>query len=115
MIRLYGLKTCDTCRKAQTALQAAGQTVSFIDVRESAAEELPLETWLAQFGADRLVNRRSTSWRNLDDDERARADHGDAAGLLGEHPTLIKRPVIDAGGQWHLGWSGQVRAALGLD
>ncbi len=112
-LTLYGLKTCDTCRKALKAVEAAGRSVTFVDVRSDADLGARLPGWLAAAGADALANTRSTTWRGLDAGERARlAD--DPAGLLATHPALIKRPVIEVGGAVHVGWTPAVRAALGL-
>lgn len=111
-LTLYGLKTCDTCRKAIKALEAADRAVTFVDVRAGdGVGRTKIETWLAAAGPA-LINTRSTTWRGLDETERARAER-DAAGLLVDHPALIKRPVIEAGDAVHIGWTPTVRAALG--
>jgi arsenate reductase len=110
---LYGLKSCDTCKKALKALEAAGHTVAFMDVRTEADLPAKVPAWLSAVGSDRLINTRSTTWRGLDDGERALAD-SDASGLLQNHPTLIKRPVIEAGGEILVGWAKDVQAALGV-
>jgi arsenate reductase len=112
-ITLYGLKTCDTCRKAMKAFEAAGRSVDFVDVRSDPGLTARLPGWLAAAGAETLANTRSTTWRGLDEGERARLA-GDPAGLLADHPALIKRPVIGAGGAVHVGWTPAVRAELGL-
>lgn len=109
-LTLYGLKTCDTCRKAIRALEDAGREVVFRDVRIDGVTAGELAGWLAAHGAA-LINTRSTTWRGLDDTARARAD-SDPAGLLADHPTLIKRPVITAGTTTHVGWTKNVQAAL---
>lgn len=103
---LYGLKTCDTCRKAAKALEAAGHAVTFRDVRAEPLSGTEIATFLAAFG-DRLVNRSSTTWRGLDEAERARP----AADLLAAHPALMKRPVLAEGEKITLGWD---KAAQGL-
>ena len=105
-ITLYGLKTCDTCRKALKALPDA----VFVDVREEADLKVKIPEWLAAAGADTLLNTRSTTWRGLSETERA----GEPEALLIANPTLIKRPVIEAGGDLHVGWTKQVQAALGV-
>ncbi len=112
-LTLYGLKTCDTCRKAIKALEAAGKDVAFVDLRadEPLSERLP--GWLEAVGPKCLINTRSTTWRGLDEGDRARVQ-SDPAGLLADHPTLIKRPVIETGGALHVGWTGETRAALGV-
>lgn len=107
MLTLYGLKTCDTCRKARRALEAAGQEVQFVDLRESPPTGTQIADWLEQLGPG-LLNTRSTTWRGLDAAERG----GDPAALMQAHPALIKRPVIEAGGNSYLGWGKDVQAAL---
>jgi arsenate reductase len=112
-ITLYGLQNCDTCKKALKALEAAGTPAAFVDIRGEADLPAKLPVWLGAVASDRLVNTRSTTWRGLDDGERGRAE-SDPKGLLSEHPTLIKRPVIEADGVVHVGWTKDVQAALGL-
>ncbi|MGA9252556.1 MAG: ArsC/Spx/MgsR family protein [Roseobacter sp.] len=103
-MQLYGLKTCDTCRKAVKALPEA----TFIDVRSEGVPDEVLAAALERFG-DALVNTRSTTWRGLNDAERAAAPMA----LLKEHPTLMKRPLIVQGDHMHLGWTKAVQAAVG--
>lgn len=102
---LYGLKTCDTCRKALKSLPSA----RFVDVRADGVPENVLKTALAQFG-DRLINTRSTTWRGLDAAERARPP----LELLADHPTLMKRPLIETGTELVLGWDANARKTLGV-
>jgi arsenate reductase len=102
-MRIYGLKNCDTCRKARAALPGAG----FVDVREDGITADLLARAQADFG-DALVNRKSTTWRGLSEAERAR----DALALLADHPALMKRPLIDDGTRLYLGWDKGVQAAL---
>lgn len=103
MMHLYGLKNCDTCRKALKSLPDA----TFIDVRADGVPTEILEQAYAKFGAA-LLNTRSTTWRQLPDEERERP----ALELLAEHPTLMKRPLIDRDGELFLSWSKDVQAAL---
>ena len=112
-VTLYGLKNCDACKTALKALQAAGRPAAFIDIRAGADLPAKLPGWLDAVGRDRLINTRSTTWRGLDAAERSKAE-ADPAGLLETHPTLIKRPVIEAGGETYAGWSREVQAALGV-
>jgi arsenate reductase len=100
MITLYGIKTCDTCRKAAKALD-----VTLTDIRATPLTSADLERFYAAFGAS-LVNTRSTTWRGLSQDDRARAP----LDLLTAYPTLMKRPVIEADGTLHLGWGKDVQA-----
>lgn len=105
-MQLYGLKTCDTCRKALKTLK----DVEFIDVRGDGVPEIVLKRAFAQFEGD-LLNTRSTTWRALTDSDRQKAP----LDLLQEHPTLMKRPLIVDGETMYLGWGPHVRAALGAD
>ncbi|ATG36123.1 MULTISPECIES: arsenate reductase family protein [Phaeobacter] len=109
-MQLYGLKTCDTCRKALKQLPEA----QLVDVRADGVPEAVLTAAMAQFG-DRLVNTRSTTWRGLSEAERAT----DPLDLLKAHPTLMKRPLIQSGpdlnGDLYLGWDAKTKAALGVE
>ncbi|MEO0484663.1 MAG: ArsC/Spx/MgsR family protein [Pseudomonadota bacterium] len=100
-MKLYGIKTCDTCRKARKALSEA----EFVDLR---AEPLPADVRnaaLDQFGAA-LLNKSSTTWRGLTEEERA----GDPRALLAAHPTLMKRPLIVDGATMTIGWKADAQA-----
>ncbi len=102
-MKIYGLKTCDTCRKAARALPEAEQ----VDIRAHPVPDAVLQSAMARFGAA-LLNTRSTTWRGLPEAERQDAP----LVLLCRHPALMKRPLIDAGGTLYLGWGADVQAAL---
>lgn len=103
-MKIYGLKNCDTCRKAAKALPGA----ELVDVRANPIESEKISHFLATFG-QALVNTRSTTWRGLDDAARAQAPER----LLAEHPALMKRPVIEADdGTLYLGWGEETQKAL---
>lgn len=104
-MQLWGLKTCDTTRKALAALGGAGHEVTFTDVRESGIDAELAAELVAKFG-DRAINRASTTWRNLDAETRAQMP----ASLLVQHPLLMKRPVISDGDNWTQGWNTQAQA-----
>lgn len=95
-MKIYGLKNCDTCRKALKALPSA----QLIDVRETGLPEDILDRALTQFGAA-LLNTRSTTWRGLDEVERQQ----DPRVLILEYPALMKRPLIAAGKSLFLSWN----------
>jgi arsenate reductase len=109
---LYGLKNCDTCKKALKALEAASHDVTFVDIRAEADLTTKVPTWLTAAGAEALINKRSTTWRGLSDTERANADGDAATNLLVANPTLIKRPVIEISDNIHVGWAKNVSDAL---
>lgn len=95
MTTLYGLKNCDSCRKALKAYAAAGHRVHFHDLRADGLEVARLEAWLQALGWEVLINRRSTTWRNLDDAEKADLDDAKALDLGLAYPSLLKRPIIE--------------------
>ncbi|MEM7508884.1 MAG: ArsC/Spx/MgsR family protein [Pseudomonadota bacterium] len=112
-MQIYALKTCDTCKKAIKALEAAGQSVAVTDVRADGVPREVLAGWLEQLGPEVLINTRSTTWRGLDPADRGKADSDEGAlELLLAHPTLMKRPVIVTGSGVFVGWSTTVQSAL---
>lgn len=100
---LYGLKNCDTCRKALKALP----NTELLDVSVTPVPDAVLERALAQFG-DKMLNTKSTTWRGLDAAER----ENDPKALLIAHPKLMKRPLIADGEALYLGWGADTQAAL---
>jgi len=104
-MRIWGLKNCDTCRKAIKELGAAGRKLDVVDVRADGVEYADMQRFFDAF-AGALVNKRSTTWRGLDEATRS----GDPVQLMLAHPSLMKRPVIEDQGQLTLGWSAETRA-----
>jgi arsenate reductase len=102
---IYGLKNCDTCRKAMKELPDA----QLVDVRAEGVPDDVMQQAFAQFGAA-LMNTRSTTWRGLE----AEAREQDPLSLIAQHPALMKRPLIEKEGKLFLGWTKQVQDALGL-
>ncbi len=108
-ITLYGLKTCDTCRKALKALTEAGHDATFQDVRADGVTMAQLKEWSTAFGWEKLLNKASTTWRALDDAEKENVTEKSALDLIKEHPTLMKRPVIETSSGAYLGWKKDVQ------
>lgn len=106
---LYGISTCDTCKKAQKALTAAGHTVTFRDVRAAPLSEAEINEFVTEFGPD-IINRQSTTWRGLSDFLRA----NEPEAQLAAQPTLMKRPVIRGEAGLTLGWSDAIAARHGV-
>ncbi|MBA1146418.1 ArsC family reductase [Ectothiorhodospiraceae bacterium WFHF3C12] len=101
---LYGIKSCDTCRKARRWLDRAGVQYDYHDLRENGIDAETLRDWCDRLGWEALLNRRSTTWRGLAEDERANLDDEAAVELMLRHPTLVKRPVLEAGGSTCVGF-----------
>lgn len=110
---VYGLKNCDNCRAARNYLEERAFRYEFRDVRGDGFSDEELDSWIAAVGWEALLNRKSRTWRDLPEDDRAGLDAAKARSLLQAHPTLIKRPVIDATrGTITAGWTPDVRKAL---
>jgi arsenate reductase len=106
---IYGLKTCATCRKALRTLDGAHVRYDFHDVRDEGVTAVKLGRWAKAVGADRLLNRSSTTWRALPDSQKRDLDDEDKIRLMSERPTLIRRPIIERDGtQVYVGWSKEV-------
>lgn len=104
---LYGIPTCDTCKKAQKALVAAGHEVTFRDVRANPLSAAEVDEIVQEFG-DRVINKTSTTWRGFSDFLKASEPE---AQILAQ-PTVMKRPLIRDGAAWHLGWDAAVQENL---
>lgn len=111
-VTVYGLKNCDTCRKAVKALKDAGVEHRFVDVRADGVSAERLGGWAEAAGWEVLLNRRGTTWRGLDEAERGDLDGSRALSLMEAHPALIKRPVIEAGDEVTVGFSDEIRKKL---
>ncbi len=112
MIVIYGLKNCDSCRKAAALLQDGGLVYRFHDLRADGLPEGSLGRWIDAVGWETLLNRRSTTWRELPEPEKADLDAERAVRLLERYPTLIKRPVVEAGDHLVVGFAAPQQAAL---
>lgn len=112
MIVIYGLKNCDSCRKAVKLVEARGKPYRFHDLRGDGLPGERLGGWLTAVGWETLLNRRSTTWRELPESEKSNLDPLKASRLLARHPTLIKRPVIETGDALLVGLAAKAQAAL---
>lgn len=105
MTTLYGIKNCDTVRKARKWLEANGVDFRFHDFRADGLAEDDLRAWARAVGWETLLNRRGTTWRRLPEEVREDVDEQKALALMLDNPTLIKRPVLVTGdGRVHVGF-----------
>ncbi len=112
MIVVYGLKNCDSCRKAVAFLQARNRPFTLHDLRSDGLPIATLDGWLERLGWEQVLNRRSTTWRGLPTSAKEALDAKTARLLLLDHPTLVKRPVIQAGELLMVGFSKAQEARL---
>ncbi len=112
MIAVYGLKNCDTCRKAIVWLKARDLPFEFRDVRADGVSPEQIAAWSAVVGWETLLNRRGTTWRTLDEEVKQGIGEAAAVALMAAYPALIKRPVFEAGEYVHVGFKDDVKAAL---
>jgi len=112
MITVYGIRNCDTCRKALKWLEAEGIEHRFHDFRKDGLEAASVAAWAKEAGWEKLLNRRGTTWRNLSDAEKDGVDAAKAERLMVANPTLIKRPVTDTGTRIFVGFSDDLRNDL---
>jgi arsenate reductase len=105
VVTVFGIKNCDTIRKARRWLDGRGVEYSFHDVRSDGLSRTQLEGWAATLGWENLLNRRGTTWRKLPESVRNAINKRTAIKLMLEQPAMIKRPVLDLGNSLHLGFS----------
>jgi len=99
MITLYGIKNCDTVRKACKWLDANGVEYHYHDFRKDGLTASKIKQWTKVVDWELLLNRRGLTWRQLSDDEKADLNKSTAVRLMAEKPTLIKRPVLEMGSE----------------
>lgn len=105
MIQVFGIKNCDTMKKAFAWLTENGVAYEFTDYKKAGVAEANLPDWNARAGWEKLLNTRGLTWRKLSDEERAAVDEQKALKLMAQYPSLIKRPVLDTGSQLIVGFA----------
>lgn len=117
MMTVFGIASCDTCRKAQRFLDQHQIPHEFHDVRADGLTIQMLERWSNRVGWERLLNKRSLTWRKVSDADKSELSKDRALGLILDQPTLLKRPVIEADDYLAVGFSerrfGEFLAGLG--
>jgi len=96
MLTVFGLKSCDTCRRARKFLAEKDIEFRFHDVRDDGIDIQMLERWAGRIDWDKLLNRRSLTWRKIPEVDRANLDIDRAFALIIDQPTLLKRPILES-------------------
>ena len=112
MITVYGLKNCDTCRKAIKWLDTEGIDHEFRDLRKDGFTPNDVMVWLAAVGPVTLINRKGTTWRQLDDYQKMVSNDEDLTALVMEYPAILKRPIFIEGDAVIVGFKDDERAEL---
>ncbi|MGR4069931.1 Spx/MgsR family RNA polymerase-binding regulatory protein [Halomonas sp. LR3S48] len=104
MATLFVIKNCDTCRKARKTLDERGLPYQVHDLREDGLSAALLEHILERVPVLEAINRRSTTWRNLPEEDKQDIDANKARALIMANPTLLKRPMLDTGDEIRVGY-----------
>lgn len=104
MITMYGIKNCDTVKKARNWLEAQGVAYAFHDYKAEGIDAATLARWSAELGWDKLLNRAGTTFRKLPEADREGLDEARAIALMVAQPSMIKRPLLDLGDRRLLGF-----------
>ncbi len=108
MVTLYGIRNCDTMKKARAWLDGHGVAYAFRDYKIQGIDEELLRTWIAELGWERLLNRRGMMWRRLPEAVRRDMDEERAIRTMLEAPSIIRRPLLDTGRARHIGFSAEL-------
>ena len=95
MLTVFGIKSCDTCRNARKFLTEKDIEHRFHDLRDDGLDIQMLERWTTRLGWERLLNKKSLTWRKIPEVDRADMSRDKAMAAMIERPTLIKRPVLE--------------------
>ena len=110
-ITIYGIKNCDTMKKARAWLDKAGVDYVFHDYKAKGIERAKLEDWAKQAGWETLLNRAGTTFRKLPDKEKDGLSEKKAIALMLAQPSMIKRPVLEIGGKLLVGFKPEIYAS----
>jgi Spx/MgsR family transcriptional regulator len=109
-ITIYGIKNCDTMKKARAWLDGHGVGYEFHDYKAAGAPEEKLKAWAGELGWETLLNRAGTTFRKLPDAEKEGLNECKALTLMLEQPSMIKRPVLEVGGKVLVGFKPEIYA-----
>ncbi len=109
---LFGIKNCDSVKKARKWLENQGVDYTFHDFRADGLSKNQLQTWLDTLGAELIINTRSTTWKQLSEQDKALATGKVASAVVLANPTLIKRPVLEHQDQTIIGFNEEEYSTL---
>jgi arsenate reductase len=112
MITIYGIKNCDTMKKAFAWLDGQKLAYRFHDYKKAGVDRAQLTAWCAKAGWKTMVNTRGTTWRKLTPEQQTVSTQAGAVALMLENPSLIKRPVVEKGAQLLVGFDVQEYSQL---
>ncbi len=112
MVTLYGIKNCDTIKKARNWLSDNAIDCRFHDFRADGLDAATVENWLHQLDWEIVLNRRGTTWRKLDPEVQTGTNRDNVVALLLEHPAMIKRPILDVDGKFTVGFKAEQYQAI---
>jgi Spx/MgsR family transcriptional regulator len=107
-ITIYGIKNCDTMKKARDWLDRKGITYAFHDYKAEGIDRSHLETWTDRAGWEIVLNRAGTTFKMLDDADKVDLNREKAIGLMLAQPSMIKRPVLEADGKLIVGFKPEI-------
>jgi len=107
-ITIYGIKNCDTMKKARAWLDKRGVSYGFHDYKTEGIDKARLEAWAKAVGWETLLNRAGTTFRKLPDKEKEGITEKKAIALMLAQPSMIKRPVLDVGGKLTVGFKPEI-------
>lgn len=103
-IKMYGIKNCQTMKKAMTWLDSHTIEFEFHDYKKQGIDKTTLSEWLQQKAWDEIINKRGTTWRKLSEEDKSDIDSEKAIQLMIANPSLIKRPALNVEGSLYLGF-----------
>ena len=111
-ITMYGIPNCDTIKKAKKWLETENVSFEFHDYRKQGVDAQMVSTFCQALGWENVLNKRGTTFRQLSQEQKESLNEQTAIELLVEHPAMIKRPILLAGNQYHIGFKADQYAAI---
>lgn len=107
MTTMYGIKNCDTIKKARKWLDEKSIGYTFHDYKKDGTSEALFRDWLSSLGWEAVINRRGTTWRKLSEEQKSSMDNSSALAVMMENPSIIKRPLLEHEGKRILGFKAE--------